>query len=319
MYSDLIVIDWWSPNPHAEFNKNFYSFLKNASKVYVFNDALASSDFKNVILKTPSNRFMRALSVIKICWKHRKHRLIFTSYDDLFLPLIQIFSKKIFCYEHNTTPEYISKNKHAIWQRITFHRIIRLCQSKSQHKVLKEMRQKSFWIGLPISQKVNLPKKSSSPVFIFCSEQFSASEVKLLTPHLYGKVLAKKSLNLNDNINNNNFQIELLDWIEIPTHFLNAEAIVVSIKSSVRGTGWYNEAIAYGIPIIISTADQQVVFESTYPDYPFIKGDSLKSKEDLINKIKNLKNYDNTAYIKNYTKDLQSRLDNVLNKDTNYG
>ncbi len=310
----MIVIDWWSPEPHAEFNKNLYAILKNASKIYIFNIALASSCGKTVIIKNTSNRFLRALLVFKICWKHRHSRLIFASYDDLFIPFIQLYVKKIFCYEHNTTPDYIVRNKHAIWQRLTFRKITRLCQSKSQLDILREMGQKSFWLGLPISKTVNLTQESEEPVFIFCSEQFSDQEAKSVIPYLYGRILAKKSLDLSKKISfPENLKVDLVDSILIPSDFLNVQAFVIALNSSVRGTGWYNEAIVYGIPLIITSAGQQHVFETTYPEYPFIKGNALKSSEDLMKQIVEIKKFDNANYVKKYTKDLQFRLENLLN------
>ena len=75
----------------------------------------------------------------------------------------------------------------------------------------------------------------------------------------------------------------------------------------------YNEAIVYGIPLIITSAGQQHVFETTYPEYPFIKGNALKSSEDLMKQIVEIKKFDNANYVKKYTKDLQFRLENLLN------
>ena len=50
--------------------------------------------------------------------------------------------------------------------------------------------------------------------------------------------------------------------------------MVIALDSSVCGTGWYDEAIAFGIPVVITSVGQQNVFETTYPGYPFIRGNT---------------------------------------------
>ena len=310
----MIVIDWWSPEPHAQFNRNFYPLLIGVSEIYVFNSALSTSCGKSIVKKGSKNRILRALSVLKICWNHRHSKIMFTSYDDIFLPLTQLFVKSIFCYEHNTTPEFPTRNKHAIWQKLTFYRIWRLCQSVSQLNILREMGQRAVWLGLPISKAVNLTINAVEPVFMFCSEQFSGREAESLIPLLYGKIIAKKSLGLIGEIRiPEHLQIDFVDRITIPADFLTTEAMVIALDSSVRGTGWYNEAIAFGIPIIITSVGQQNVFETTYPGYPFIRGNTLTSMDDLKTRIANIKSFDHANYVKDYMKDIRLRLESIIN------
>ena len=310
----VVLIDWWSPEPHAEFNKTFYPLVCAASKLYVFNNKLSGLGRKCIVKKNHKNRIVRALSVFRICWKHRRSKLFFVSYDDVFLPFIQVFVKKIFCYEHNTTPERSFGNKHAVWQKLTFFTIYRCCQSKSQLDILQEMGQKCMWLGFPISKTVSLVPETFGPVFVFVSERFSVLDAQTVMPKLYGRVVAKKQTSRIDEISlPEDLQLDLVDRISIPLDFLNAEAVVVALESSVRGTGWYNEAITYGIPIIITSAGQQLVFETTYPNYPYIKGNTLKSKDDLKAHVNKIKGFDNKKYVKNYMNGMKMRLSNILN------
>ena len=310
----MILIDWKSPASHADFNKNFYSLVRNASRLYIYNDKLFGLAGKCVVKRNHKSRIVRALSVFKICWKHRRSKLVFISYDDVFLPFIQLFVKSIFCYEHNTTPEFISSNKHAVWQKLTFCTINRLCQSRSQLSILKEMGQRSYWLGVPVFETISSPSKGLDPKFIFVSERFLVSDVGKVIPYLYGEVLAKNSISrIGEIVFPKGLKLSLVRRISIPSDFLDAEALVVALDSSVRGTGWYNEAISYGIPLVITSLGQQQVFETTYPDYPYIKGDTLKSKEDLKALISQIKNFDNIKYVKDYMNDMKVRLDNILN------
>jgi|TARA_B110000259_G_scaffold188481_1_gene247972 hypothetical protein len=305
----MVLIDWWSPEPHAEFNKVFFNLFPSPTKLFVFNKKLSDLSSRCVVKKNYKSRLFRALSVIKICWKHRDEKIFFVSYDVLFIPILQLFVSKIFCYEHNTTPEK-KHNKHAIWQRITFFRIIRCCQSKSQNEMLLKLKQKTFWLGLPISEYKNLHRIDKDPAFIIASEQSKLSDFKFLLPKLYGKIIVKKSLSIPESDKHTRY--EIVDRIEIPEHFKRTESIIISLQSSTRSTGWYNEAISYGIPLIILYPTQQKVFESTFPDYPYIKGDAINCKEDLRKKIKKIKSFDNKNYIDSYMRNIEVRFSSLL-------
>ena len=308
----VVLIDWWSPPRHLEFNRNFYSMTKEVTNLYVYNADLRGLGDKCIIKNNYISRVRLALSVYGVCWKNRHNTILFMSYDDIFLPIVQLFVKTIFCYEHNTTPEKVWGNKHAAWQRFTFFNIKRLCQSKSQCRILTQMGQKPIWLGLPVSAPVDHKTIDNIPTFIFVSEQMSLHEAKKLIPVLYGKVIAKTDTKLFDNLKSDRFSVELTDKISIPRHFLSAQALVIALESSVRGTGWYNEAICYGIPLIITSKGQQEVFETTYPGYPYIKGDEVVSVESLKEKIFVLKEFDNKSYIKNYMIKLELRLESAL-------
>jgi len=312
----MILIDWWSPKPHLEFNKNLYKFMSDVNQLYIFDSHLKGLEDKCILKKNYKSRFLRAFSVINICLKHRKEKIFFISYDVLFIPIIQVFAKKIFCYEHNTTPESLELNKHALWQRLTFFNIKRLCQSLSQKNQLDKINQKSYWVGLPVSETERLIKEYREKVFVFVSERLNANDAKKIVPHLYGKLLVKKSIK---DFNELNIPMEIKVYrkekINIPEDFNNAEALIIAINSNIRGTGWYIEALKYGVPIIITSKKQAKVFESTYPGYPFISTDDINSKSCLKDRIRVLREFDNQTYVENYMIDFKNRLMSAFNDE----
>jgi len=103
--------------------------------------------------------------------------------------------------------------------------------------------------------------------------------------------------------------------INIPEDFNNAEALIIAINSNIRGTGWYIEALKYGVPIIITSKKQAKVFESTYPGYPFISTDDINSKSCLKDRIRVLREFDNQTYVENYMIDFKNRLMSAFNDE----
>jgi hypothetical protein len=63
----------------------------------------------------------------------------------------------------------------------------------------------------------------------------------------------------------------------------NAKGIIITLQSDIRGTGWFNEAIGRGIPLLLSNKKIISVFTKTFPNYPFIDISNLAgSKQGVI-------------------------------------
>ena len=309
----LILIDWLSPAPHAEFNQNLYKVLRNSSVVYVYSEKLVDLDGECVVQRRPKTRLFHALSVLKICWKHRKDQIFFITYDDLFVWIAQFFVKTILCFEHKTTPNHPFWDKHAVWQRVLFYRLERLCQSKAQLSMLAKMGQRCHWLGLPIPNVTIVDKTSVENSFLFVSEQISIPVVQSIVGHCYGKIKLKKSVSNTQNIiPGHGVAVEFVSRFNLPEDLMSAEALVLSIDSSVRGSGWYTEAIKFGVPLVIVAPGQQYVFESTYPNYPYVKGDLVEDADDLKNKIALVRRFDGSKYADSYMGLLQNRVASLL-------
>ena len=112
----MIFIDWWSPHGHICFNKSFFNALGlKKQMLYVFDEELTLEN-QEVVCFNIKSRFLRFLKVLNICISNRNKKVIFLTYDSIFIPILNILSSNIFLMEHNTVPE--NKNKHYFFQTI---------------------------------------------------------------------------------------------------------------------------------------------------------------------------------------------------------
>ena len=309
----LVLIDWLSPTTHTEFNRNLYSSLECNFSLYVYHKDLAYSDTECIILSRPASRLFHAIEVLKICWKHRRDTILFVTYDDLYAWISQFFVKTIFSFEHKTTPERSLLDKHAFWQRLLFYKIQRLCQSKAQEEVLNKMGQHCHWLGLPISQ-IDIQKKDESVrSFLMVSELINIDLAQIVSNILYGEVKIKKNVRNLEKLSLKGIStLEKVDRFKFPEDLLTAEAFVLLTDSPVRGSGWFTEAIKFGIPLVLVTSEQQNVFEGTFPGYPYIKGDKITSQRELKFEIAKIRDFNTPKYVNSYMSEFNKRLIDLL-------
>ena len=309
----LVLIDWLSPPTHAEFNRNLYKSLKCNFSLYVYHEDLANSDTECIIQSRSTSRFFHALHILKICWKHRGDTILFITYDDLYVWISQFFVKTIFSFEHKTTPDRFFLDKHALWQRLLFYKIHRLCQSKAQEEVLRKMGQRSNWLGLPISQTDIQKKDENTGSFLMVSELINIDLAQIVSSILYGEVKIKKNVQNLENLSLKGVSmIEKVDYFKFPKDLLTAEAFVLLTDSPVRGSGWFTEAIKFGIPLVLVTPEQQNVFEGTFPGYPYIKGDKIETQRELKFEIAKVRDFDTPKYVNSYMGEFNKRLVDLL-------
>lgn len=309
----LVLIDWLSPPTHAEFNQNLYKSLECDFTLYVYHEDLANSNIECIIQSRPSSRLSHALEVLKICWKHRNKKILFITYDDLYAWIPQFFVKTIFSFEHKTTPDRSLLDKHALWQRLLFYKIQRLCQSKAQEEVLKKMGQRSDWLGLPISETDIQKKEEHAGSFLMVSELINIDLAKVVSNILYGEVKIKKSVRNLKNLSLKGVSmIKKVDRFEFPEDLLTTEAFVLLTDSPVRGSGWFVEAIKFGIPLVLVTSEQQNVFEGTFPGYPYIKGNKIANQSELKSEIAKIRDFNTSKYVNLYMNEFKKRLVDIL-------
>ena len=119
----MIFIDWISPPNHKNFNIAFFSNLSKESnhKIFIFSKNLIIKNINCVVKKSKDNRFWRLLDVINICKSIKNKPIFFLTYDPLFLPLIWLFTKKIYTYDN----DYLHADKIEILNLLELFNVLR--------------------------------------------------------------------------------------------------------------------------------------------------------------------------------------------------
>ena len=120
----MIFIDWISTPSHRNFNRSLFSSLNlNDSLCYVFCEELINEYVDCLNLKYGKNRIFHALKVLSLCWAHKDEKIVFVTYDQMFLPFVMLITRSFSVIEHNTTPEINGFYKNVLWQRFLFRKI----------------------------------------------------------------------------------------------------------------------------------------------------------------------------------------------------
>ena len=276
----MIIIDWISPDNHRNFNRAFFTSIKDLDITHiVFSEKLVIPEVKCIFLKSSSSRLGRAIQVLKLLWFYRKSHIILLTYDHLYLPLTLPFFLNLAVFEHNTTPERNSHLK-AFWHKFLLIKIPRLAQFSGQYKRLKELSLDVHYVGSPIQLIENAEFKtavSRDYVAPTISNNFSIIADK-------SKFFQGNNLVVKNNISElgeytlKGIQFKVVDKIDIENHPF--KGIIVSTNSEIRGSGWINDAIARNIPVIILDKETEKVFNDTFPGYPFYRENELSRLED---------------------------------------
>tara|TARA_B100000287_G_scaffold432433_1_gene491775 strand:+ start:886 stop:1845 length:960 start_codon:yes stop_codon:yes gene_type:complete len=305
----MLVIDWFSPPNHRNFSKAFFTALSEIhfSEYIVFDERLLLQEVKSSFLEAPASRFRRALFVIILVFKARKKKILLLTYDPLYLPLILIFKSDLIVYEHNTTPEEKDYLK-SIWQILFFKRVLRLAQFLGQYRRLLDLRQKVVYLGSPLYILNSVySNEHEKDLFIIPSARSVLNYLEKYNHIFKGeKILAKN----NGVANFSPKEVDLMfkDRLELFYDSLPIKGILVSIDSYIRGTGWFNEAISNQIPLLVMNNESKVIFEETFPKFPFIYLEDIGNKTELFERLSKLRDYkDNRAYILRHNKTIQLR------------
>ena len=307
----MIFIDWISPPNHKNFNEAFFSNLSkyHNHKIFIFSKNLLIKNIKCVVKKSSDNRFWRLLDIIYICISIRKKPVFFLTYDPLFLPLIKIFAKKIYTYEHNTVPEKMI-NKHAIFQFMFFKNITRYAQFKGQRNFLLRLKQDVIYLGSPLLNSGFKKKRSLKNYFIYPNIN-NILNLKKKKLQIFGnyKIYCKKIL-LNKKLIKQNFPKNILfvNRFKLDGYEQNILGIIISQNSYIRGSGWFNEGISRKIPIIILNKKTRKLFIETFPNCPHIYLDNIESENHLKNEIKKIRKFKFKKYLINHNKKFKTLL-----------
>lgn len=310
----MIFIDWVSTPDHRNFNRSFFSALalKDATCL-VFTETLIIPEIKCLMMAPSAGRVRHALKVLRFIWQNRKGPIVLLSYDPLFIPFASIIKKQVLVFEHNTTPDN-GFSKHLVWQKLFFGCVRRMGQFPSQYDRLLRIGNNATYIGSPIMPmkiSAHARKLPSSP-YLFLAPSYRANilELEKYSELLTGAtILAKKTVGATSTAVNSvhNLAIQYLDRIEFCHNGCMVDAVIITVKSRVRGTGWFNDSISNQTPIIIIDPDTKALFEETFPGYPYIWLECITDSAQLEQLLDKVRRFDSLAYIKSHNARIRSR------------
>lgn len=309
----MIFIDWISTSDHASFNRSFFSALSLTDACcYVFSKALIVSTVDCRVLESYKGRLGRALSVYKLCWKHRHDRIIFLTYDPVFLPLFSFIKPTLMVFEHNTTPEGGKWSKHAIWQRLFLRRILRMAQFPGQVEILQNLKQRVLFVGSPILPVSLNEKKSLAPesgYFIAPSYRASLIEIDKIAPLIQGATIIVKQavFESREAIHRSGVRIEPVEYIDLDMDDQKIHGVVITVNSRIRGTGWFNDAITRRLPIITTNNGARTLFRETFPNYPFVDLSTTTDKVTFGSQMATAKAFDPAQYVERHNELFRER------------
>ncbi|MDB9985990.1 hypothetical protein OAD84_03415 [Pelagibacterales bacterium] len=276
----MIIIDWISPNNHRNFNRAFFTALKDLDITHiVFSEQLVIPEVKCIFQQSSSSRLGRAIHVLKLIWFYRKSHIILLTYDHLFLPFTLPFFLNLAVFEHNTTPEKNSWLK-AFWHKFLLVKVTRLAQFSGQYERLKELLLDVHYVGSPIQLIDNAKlKRAVSRDYVAPTISNNLNIILDKSKFFQGNNFFVKNNSYElDEFSIKGIQFKVVSRIDIDNYPL--KGIIVTTNSEIRGSGWFNDAIARNIPVIILDKKTEKIFTDTFPGYPFYREDELSRLED---------------------------------------
>lgn len=308
----MIFIDWISTPDHKNFNRAFfYTLGSELDKCYVFSEGIVVPEIECICLPSTGARFRRTIEVLKLVWRYRKNQICFISYDPVFLPLVSLIKRKILVFEHNTTPDK-KFSKHFFWQLFLFRWVHRMAQFPAQYERLKSLGGNVTYIGsplMPINIKLNIDIERHQP-YLFLAPSYRAN-LSLLNKYetlFKGSTIIVKNFDaLCPNSLSKKFDIKRLDRVDFIYQGRTVDATIITIQSRIRGTGWFNDCISNFIPILIIDLETKLLFQETFPNYPFIFLDDVKSTSELSIFLDSMRQFDSIGYVSSHNERFRSR------------
>ena len=304
----MVFIDWISTPDHLNFNRSFFSALELVkARCYIFLPDLTNECVECVVVNDNGGRLVRLFNVLLLCWRHRGDKIVFVTYDALFLPLVRFFCSQLYLFEHNTTPEKFGWSKHVIWQRLFFRNIKRLAQFPAQSQMLEAMKQNVSFVGTPVmyQQKSDLPRRCSKGYYLAPSWRVNISQLNLVKTYLGGSMIFVKK-GVYDSVLKDFPSLEIVanikavDYLDIAGSFENILGVIVTVDSRIRGTGWFNDSLAYGLPIITTNSNASSLFEESFPGHPFIDITDIVDEAGFDTKRNIASEFDTELYLRKH-------------------
>lgn len=310
----MLFIDWISTPDHRNFNSSFFSALKlKSSKCIVFSEKLIVPEIECLFIARCNGRVRRAIKILNLIRTNKRESIVFLTYDSFFLPFISFLKKNLLVFEHNTTPTD-GWSKLRLWQKLFFGRVHRMAQFSAQYDQLLRIRNNTTYIGSPLMPVKDLKcaenKLSEPPIFIVPSYRRVISELDRYADLLAGStILVKRTIGAlpSDIQSSRQFAVRYMDRIDFCHDGRKADAVIITIQSRFRGTGWFNDSISNRIPIIITSPDTKVLFMETFTGYPFVSLDRIKTQYELRQLLDQVQCFDSEGYINSHNAHLCAR------------
>ena len=284
--TNVIFIDWISPVNHMTFNRSVFASLNiEKSNYYIFSKELEIPCLTNHVLAERHTRTARAMHVLRIIFKNRKKKIVLITYDPIFVIIGRLFARRLFVIEHNTTPEKPRFWKHAVWQFIFLRGLTRLALFKEQVPTLQKLKQKSIYLGIPIPVfKPSNPECNQDEKYYLLPGY--RAEIKDLIPFVnifsQSHLMVKRMTKIPSEVLDGHAVIlKYFDFIDIEKERHNIKAIIITGDMSTRISGWVNESLGYGIPILAANSQVEDAIENNFPRFPFVKASLLAQGQDL--------------------------------------
>lgn len=312
---DLVIIDWLSPEAHSNFDRAFIEAISDRFyRMYTYAPSGALFEHEKVInLGRPKSRWEQALAVRQLVSSKAKNRpILLLSYDALYVPLLKSSFSRILAYEHNTTPERAAV-KHMLWQKAFMGRLRRLAQFPQQLDRLTQLDLNGAYIGSPLTQFPALPARPNTapPVYLLPSirsnqnallpylKNFEGSEIlcknageDLITAGLGAGVMIRSQAHL-----------------EFHRDGYLVDGVIISLPASVRGSGWVNDAIGHGVPVISVTDGDSKLIARTFPKLDFVDLTQTGTGPEFDGAIARARIQRHQALIARNNLDLKNRLE----------
>lgn len=312
----MIFIDWISTPYHASFNRCFFGSLQlHRPRLYIFDRLLFLDQCSCNLIEGSANRFGRFLDVYKICRANSGDQIFLLTYDPVLLPVLRLVTNYIYVFEHNTTPERAGFNKHSIWQKLFYKKITRLAQFQGQIKILKLLKQRCFYLGSPLEVRRSNASLSGRTVFLAPSYRFDKNELLKMARYIgeHEVVIKKHALNEADYKElQSSLRINPVAHIDLNTLYPRLKGVIITVKSRSRGTGWFNEAIALGLPIVITSDEGRALFEDDFPGYPFIDASRSLTVDEFEIALRTNFEYERDIYVAIHNEKIKNRFAEIV-------
>ena len=319
--SETLWIDWLSPPPHVNFNTALFRALANRrNRCVVFSDRLVVPEVACEVRSAGATRFQQALQVRELLEANRSVPVVLLTYDPLLLPFVRSSPERLLVFEHNTTPDSVL-SKHGLWQAMLCRRVMRLAQYPGQCTAIRRLGNRETYIGSPLqpaAPRTADKRPADAPLVLLAPSE--RAELDRLTPFaasLKGaRILAKRPRGASTGTadESNPLCLELRDWLEFVVDGTPVDGVIITTSSRIRGTGWFNDAIAHCTPLVIATDEARDLFTATFPSYPFIFLPDVRGPAELAARLREAVEYDSREYIHQHNDALRQRLERCLSR-----
>lgn len=287
----MLFVDWISPANHQHFNNAFFNVIGvQDSPLVVFHEALHVESLKTSLHRAGSSRWIRFWRVWRAVRSSPEQKVFLLTYDPLLLPLLRVFvDRTILVFEHNTTPERHELLK-ALFQRLFYGKIGRLCQYPGQLRRLLELDQNAVYLGSPLGLRASHgDQKDHDRDYWLCfpSPRSPVDDLVRVAKQIPDSKIFVKHDVVRHSIRSLPKNVIVRERLKLEEAGQSQVVFLISLSSDIRGSGWYNEAINRNALIVHLDSNSKRLFEETFPNFysfellEFLKNVRLKKQFEV--------------------------------------